>query len=244
MGIINPRGQVVVVGAHRAPAREPPVYAERPPHIEAFPRVVTISREFGAGGAQIAALVAAELGFQLWDHEFITHLARKAQADVQLIRELDERQPDLIDDMIATSIHGGRISASKYRALLTRTVTELAERGGAVIVGRGANFLVRAEQALRVRVVCPFKQRVERYCVRERADWTRAETVVRSKDRERERFVKQLSGESSSDPAHYDLVLNTLDLSHRAAASILIATYQARFGLVTQHGHSNVALRL
>lgn len=210
-----------------------------------FPRIVTISREFCAGGGRIAAHVAAELGFQLWDQELITHLARRANADVQLIRAVDERQRDLLDDVLATSIHGGRISGGEYRRLLTRTVHDLAERGGAVIVGRGANFLVQAEQALRVLVICPFRERVERYGTRERVEWARAASYVRSKDRERERFVKKLVSEQASDPAQYDLVLNTKELSERAAARLVIAAYEARFGSWDEERHKEPsALRL
>jgi cytidylate kinase len=231
MAIHKQQDEALGASAARFQERAQRAREERTSGIEAFPRIITISREFGAGGSDIAGHVAAELGFQLWDHELISYLARKAQADVQLIRELDERQRDLIDDVLTTSIHGGRISGGKYRVLLTRTIAELAERGGAVIVGRGANFLVPAEQALRVRVVCPFKQRVERYGEREHVDWARAACLVRSKDRERERFVRQLSGESSADPSHYDIVVSTYDLSERDAASLVIAAYQARFGL-------------
>jgi hypothetical protein len=197
------------------------------PNIEAFPRIVTVSREFGAGGARISGRVAAELGFQLWDHELIAHLSRRAAADPSVVREIDERERDLLDEMLSSSLHGGRLSGSKYRALLTRTVVELAERGGAVIVGRGANFLVDPEQSLRVRVVCPLNQRIDRYARSGRVDRDRAERYVRSKDRERQRFVDQLCGEDANDPTHYDLVVNTYDLSEEAASSLIVSTYHA-----------------
>lgn len=198
--------------------------------IELFPRIVTVSREFGAGGSRIAGRVAAELGFQLWDQELIAHLARRAETDPSVLREIDERECDFIDDVITSSLRGARMSGSKYRALLARTVVELSDRGGAVVVGRGANFLVEPEHAFRVRVVCPLKERIDRYARLGRVDWERAERFVRSKDRERERFVRQLCGECASDPTHYDLVVNTYDLSEEASAKLVVAAYQARFG--------------
>jgi cytidylate kinase len=201
----------------------------QPSGIEAFPRLVTVAREFGAGGARIAGRVAAELGLQLWDYELITHLARKADTDLGVVREIDERHRDLIDDVVATSLHGARLTGSRYRALLTRTVAELAERGGAVIVGRGANFLVRAEDALRVHVVCPLRERIERYARRAQIEWARAERIVRTKDDERERFVRQLCGETSHDCGHYDLTLNTRDLNEETAAQLIVTAYRARF---------------
>jgi cytidylate kinase len=210
---------------------------------EAFPRIVTLSREFGAGGARIAGRVAAELGFQLWDQELVSHVARKAELDVQLAREADERGRDLLEGMLAAALPGQRLSGSKFRSLLTRTVEELAERGGAVIVGRGANFLVPPEKALRVRVVCPLQKRVDRYAQASRLDAEQAERYVVGKDRERERFVLQLCGEQSADALHYDLVVNTVDLSEAAAAQLIIATYQARFGSVGKVARSSNELR-
>jgi hypothetical protein len=204
----------------------------RTTRIEVFPRIITIAREFGAGGARIAARVAAELGFQLWDQELVVHLARKANVEPSVLRELDERARDLLDDVISTSLRGAGVSGSQYRALLERAVVDLSERGGAVIVGRGANFLVAPEQALRVRIVCPLRDRIQRYACASRMDGERAERCVRSQDRERERFVRQLCGESDADPTQYDLVINTLSVSEDAAARIIATTYGTRFGML------------
>lgn len=203
---------------------------ERRAAVEAFPRIVTLSREFGAGGARIAGRVAAELGFQLWDQELVSQIARRADVDPQLVRDIDESSRELFERVLSASLPGARMASSKYRRLLTRTVEELAERGGAVIVGRGANFLVPAEKALRVRVVCPLKRRVDRYAQASQVDAETAERFVINKDRERDRFVQRLSGEDGADALHYDLVVNTADLSDHSAAQLIISAYHARFG--------------
>lgn len=198
--------------------------------VEAFPRLVTVAREFASGGARVAGLIAAELGLQLWDYELISHLARKADVELALMREIDERRRDLLDDVLATVLQGARVSGSRYRALLARTVEELAERGGAVIVGRGANFLIRPEDALRVRIVCPLELRIERYAQRSRIDYARASKHVRAKDRERDLFARQLCGERANDATHYDLTLSTADLSEEVVATLAVNAYRARFG--------------
>ncbi|MDB4975055.1 MAG: putative cytosolic protein [Myxococcaceae bacterium] len=205
------------------------VTTQRKSRIEAFPRIVTVAREFGAGGSRISLRVAAELGYQLWDQELTAYLARKVDAEPAALREVDERERPLFDEVIATSLYG-RISCSKFRTLLTRTVGELAERGGAVIVGRGANFLVEPDQALRVRIVCPLKRRIDRYAKAAGCDWSVAERYVLAKDRERERFAKQLCGEQTCDPTHYDVTINTHELSEEASARLVIAAHRARFG--------------
>lgn len=218
--------------------------AEAATRVEAFPRLVTVAREFASGGARIAGLVAAELGLQLWDYELISHLARKADVELALMREIDERRRNLLDDVLATVLQGARVSGSRYRALLARTIEELAERGGAVIVGRGANFLVRPEDALRVRIVCPLEQRIERYAQRARIDWARASKHVRGKDRERELFAQQLCGERSNDATHYDLTLSTADLSEEVVAALVVNAYRARFGTEPVRRNDAPALRM
>lgn len=202
----------------------------REQNVEAFPRMVAVAREFGAGGARIAGRVAAELGFQLWDQELVSHLARKAEVEPHVVRDVDERARDLLEEVIAGALPGQRLSASKYRSLLTRTVTELADRGGAVVVGRGANFLVPVEKALRVRVVCPLKKRVDRYAQASHVDAEAAERFVIGKDRERERFVHLLCKENCGDALHYDVIVNTAELNEQSAAQLIIAAYHARFG--------------
>jgi hypothetical protein len=214
---------------------------ERRAAVEAFPRVVTLSREFGAGGARIAGRVAAELGFQLWDQELVTQIARRADVDPQVVRDIDECGRELFERVLSVSLPGARMNSSKYRQLLARTVDELTDRGGAVIVGRGANFLVPAEKALRVRVVSPLKKRVDRYAQASQVDAETAERYVVNKDRERERFVHKLCGEHSADALHYDLVVNTADLSDHSAAQLIISAYHARFGALGRVArHSSV----
>jgi cytidylate kinase len=204
---------------------------ERTRH-EAAPRVVTVSREFGAGGARIARQVAEALGFTLWDHEFITHVAERAGADPRFVEAIDERQRDLLDDVIASSLLRGTISGTGYRMLLARTVAELATHGAAVIVGRGANFFVRAEQALRVRGICPLELRIQRYAAREGTSLAEAERLVLAKDRERARFVRQLCDEDAANPLHYDLLVNTGEIGEDQSAALVIDAYAARFGTV------------
>jgi cytidylate kinase len=197
---------------------------------EAAPRVVTVSREFGAGGARIGKQVAETLGFTLWDQEFIRQLAERGGAAPRFVQTIDERERDLLDDVIATSFLRGTISGSGYRILLARLVAELSERGAAVLVGRAANFFVRPEQALRVRVICPLELRVSRYAVREQLGLAEAERIVRQKDRERARFVRQLCDEDATNPLHYDLLVNTGELSEEQSAALIVDAYAARFG--------------
>jgi hypothetical protein len=206
---------------------------------EPTPRIVTIEREFGAGGGRIAKHVAEALGFTLWDHELIEHVAERAGAEMAWVESLDEHKRDLLDDVFANtfltaSLAGAaprtHISGTVYRTLLIRKVEELSRHGAAVIVGRGANFLVRPEDALRVRVICPVSSRIERYALRENISLTDADRIVRTRDRDRTRFVRQLCAEDVTDPLHYDLLVNTIELGEAEAGKLVVDGYCARFG--------------
>ena len=198
---------------------------------EANPRVVTISREFGAGGARVAKVVADKLGFTLWDHAFVKHLAERAGADPAFVEALDERRRDLFDDVMSHSFLKVPISGTDYRRLLTRMVEEITEHGAAVIVGRGANFLMRPEQGLRVRIICPLKERIRRYAARELMSLPEAERVQRLvPSMERMRFVRQLCDQDARDPLHYDLTVNTAALSEEQAGALIVDAYAERFG--------------
>jgi cytidylate kinase len=212
--------------------------SERFVRHEPAPHVVTLSREFGAGGSAIARRVAEALGFTLWDDELTHHLAQRAGAHPRYVRAVDERARDLLDDVISTSLLGSPISGSAYRTLLVRTVREIGQRGAAVIVGRGANFLLPPEQGLRVRVVCPFKERVVRVAQRETLDLASAERRIREQDVERARFVRKLCEEDVGDPSHYDLVVNTRELDEEQAAVVILDAYEARFGAVVATAES------
>lgn len=199
---------------------------------EVPPRIITVSREFGAGGARVAKRVADQLGFSLWDRALIQQIAERAGADPRFVEAIDERERDLLDDVIATSLLPRAISGMGYRMILTRTVAELAEHGAAVIVGRGATFLVDPAKALRVRVVCPLSIRIDRYATREGISLSESERTVLQKDRERERFVRQLCRERGDDPTHYDLVINTAIFNEEQAAQLIIDAYTTRFGAI------------
>jgi cytidylate kinase len=108
-------------------------------------------------------------------------------------------------------------------------VSELAEHGAAVIVGRGANFLVKPEQALRVRVICPLAERVRRHAASALVSLPDAERLVQQKDHERLRFVRQLCDQDARDPHHYDVLVNTGGLSEQQAATLVVDAYRARF---------------
>jgi hypothetical protein len=199
-----------------------------PPTL-AFLPVVTISREASALGAEVARTLATVLKFPLWDEALVSLLAARVGAGEDILRVLDERERGPIDDVFASQVLGVRVSSSIYRATLARVLAELGAAGAGVIVGRGANFVLSANRAFRVRVVCPFQQRAARYAATTGKPLEAAVLAVRDLDRARVGFVKQFCGRDATDNTAYDLIVNTERLTADEATHLIAEAYRARF---------------
>lgn len=194
--------------------------------------LVTLSREFGALGAATGRVVADTLGFSFWDQEIVHAIVEHTGAQEALLASLDERTRNRIEDVISENLGGVVGTTGEYVRQVTRVVRTIERHGGAVIIGRGAYFILGPEAALRVRVVCPAALRIARFAEREGIDKREAERRVRRVERERRAFNKRYFGKEVDDPLHFDLVVNTGWTTPKAAADVVVAAYRARFGRV------------
>lgn len=105
--------------------------------------IITISREKGSGGRPIAQLVAKRLGkpWRVYHKEIIDEIAKKIHLEKELTEEIDERNIPFIDEMIADFFGKRYVSLNSYYKELVRIISVIGQRGYAVIIGRGANFL-------------------------------------------------------------------------------------------------------
>lgn len=192
------------------------------------PPVVTVSREFGARGAAVAKLVAERLRFSFWNRELLDAIAAHAHVDPSAMARFDEHHPSVLAETVSGLIPGpARVSQLDYARELTFVVRDLVARGGAVLVGRGLNFMVDRSRALRVRVVCALQQRIEELAMRERLSIENARAAIAEADRDRRAFVRDLYGKDIDDPSGYDLWVNTGTMSLEAAADIIAAATRA-----------------
>jgi len=191
------------------------------------PAVVVVSRELGAGGSSVARLVADALEFRLWDRDIVHAIAEKSGVREALLASLDEHARGMLGGVVAT-LRGADEAITAYAQRLAEVVRTIAHHGSAVIVGRGAQFLVDPHHALRVHVIAPRDVRVERTAQRRGISLEQAEREVALSDRARKKFLKQHFGEDGGEPLHYDVIVNTVAVSIEAAAAGIIAAYRAR----------------
>jgi cytidylate kinase len=143
---------------------------------------------------------------------------------------VDERVRSAIERYVVDATRRERFTESDYLRHLVRTIASLGERGGAVLLGRGAQFILPPERALRVLVVASREARLERLMKHERLERDAADARLATLDRERRTFLLHHFRRDPDAPEHYDLVVNLGTLSQGAAVELVEAALRARFG--------------
>ena len=190
---------------------------------------LALSRPLGAGAAELGQRVAELLGFPFFNKDLVEWIARRARKREQLVAGVDEHIRNTIDRFVVDGFSRERFTESDYLRQLVRIMAILGERGGAVILGRGAQFILPPERTLRALVVAPRPERVERLRKRQSISTAEAEEMIRQADASRREFLMYHFHREPDDPGNYDLSVNTGFLSLEDAASLLAAAYRARF---------------
>ena len=194
---------------------------EECPSLEYEGPYLTVSRQLGSGGTELAHRVAAPLGWRVVDRELVAAIAEKTHASPGAVLAHDERASGLLDDYFSHLLVPDDPGHAAYLRAMTMIVASFAREGRVVILGRGANWFLDPERGLRVRVVAPFSRRVERIARDENLSVREAEEKLRRHDEEQRRFIEQSFGRAIDDPLGYDLVLNTAHLDSDQAAEIV-----------------------
>lgn len=186
-------------------------------------RAVTISRQYGSGGGEVAARLARRLGWQLVDHEIVAQVAARMGLPEADAEEFDERGESLIERLLAgmssvePALPGmGSLAVPDeqvYREALRAVVESAAATGHVVIVGRGGQMLLSGQRdVVHVRVVAPLEERITYVMRREGLSRGEAEARIQLKDRSRTRYMQSAFRVNLADAEHYDLIVNTVVL--------------------------------
>lgn len=185
--------------------------------------VITLSREPGSGGRPVAQAVADRLGLDLFDHQIINAMAQNAATSTRVIQTLDERGGSMIEDWVSAAISERHLWPDEVLHVLMKVVGTIARHGGAIIVGRGANFILPPESRFRVRIIAPLERRISRVAETYGVSQNDAKRRVLRTESDRKAFVRKYFHSDIADPAHYDMVLNTGTLSIESAAAAICA---------------------
>jgi cytidylate kinase len=203
---------------HTAEIEGRAIRAEGPHRMaERLGRYLSISREAGAGGSQIAQLVGQQLGWEVLDKNLLDRVAERFHCSRSMLKLVDETQTSWVYDVLGTWMDRKIVTHDKYVAHLGRVVLAAVRRGNVVLVGRGAQFLLPREKGLAVRLIASKKYRVEQIVQREGLSQADACRWIEATDRGRREFALRYFHQDIADPHLYDLVLNVERLGPAAA---------------------------
>lgn len=186
-------------------------------------RYLSISREAGAGGSDIAQLVGQELGWEVLDKNLVDRVAERFRLSRTMLEQVDETPSSWIWDVLGTWMDQKIITHDKYVARLGRVVLAAVRHGDVVLVGRGAQFLLPREKGLAVRIIAPLKYRIAEIMRRKGVSQTDASRVVEETDLGRRDFVLNYFQKDIDDPHLYDLVINVEQIGPAAAVEQIVA---------------------
>ena len=183
--------------------------------------VLSISRQFGAGGKTLGQRVAQRLGYEFVEEGLLHKVAEEANVSVKWVEGVEREAGGHLMRFLSTLVpssfidrhlgeSGSDFDEKRYVEFLTRIVKDLAAEDNVVILGRGSQFILRHDPgALRVLLVAERADRIKFMEDNYNMAPDKAEAMVNRESRKRERFLSNFYKGDPNDPSLYHMVLNT-----------------------------------
>jgi cytidylate kinase len=184
--------------------------------------LITITRCIGCGGMTIARNVAKGLNIELFDDQRLQEEAVIIGIQPEILKELGEKAPGLFNRLWSRK-------SEAYLDLMESVIYKVARKGEGVIVGHGAQLLLRDFScALHVRIYGSEPFRIKHLMDQQGLSREAAEKMIHKSDHERKGFLKFAFHKDWDDPSLYDLVINRDKLSVESAASLIMDVAQSQ----------------
>ncbi|NWF56239.1 MAG: cytidylate kinase family protein [Syntrophaceae bacterium] len=176
--------------------------------------VITVSRQVGSLGTEIAREAAQRLRYEYVDKEKLEQLLKGFGFPEPQVEKFDEKKPPFWD--------ARSLERRKFLHATQAVLYDLASKGRVVIVGRGGQVLLKqVPGVLHVRIVAPFEKRLKRMVETGGFDEKQAARFLRQSDQDSLGYLQTFFHVNWDDPSLYDLILNTAHLSVETAAQIV-----------------------
>lgn len=203
--------------------------------------LITISRQYGAGGSEVARLVATRLGWSVVDNDIVDRVAERAGLAADVVARQDERVPGFVERLARALTASSQEYALPQLGVAVRAeepslvritemvVQEVAAEGRVVLVGRAAPAVLgTGHDALHIKLVASREFRIKLAQDVERLDAAAAEKLMDETDANRARYHREHYGRDWDDPTHFHMVLNTGLLGLEGAAELILAEARRR----------------
>lgn len=208
-------------------------------------RVISITRQVGAAGEEVAAATAERMGWRLVDYQVIQRASQEAGVSVEAVTEA-EHTPSLVTRILEALARNPSVpvaawadplplatsplaTSSDYRAMIEDVLKEMAGQGDAVIVGHASGVILRDRlDTLRVMVCGSAPFRVRRIRGNMQVDEEAAMKTIKRSDQERVDYFQRFYHAGFLDPFGYDLCINTDHLNPDQAAELIVRAAELR----------------
>jgi len=197
--------------------------------------VITISRELGSCGDQVAELLCEQLGYCRVDKDMLLHIAQEAGVDTETVLEKERgvtQRARLVSGEM-TSLYRKQASAFEkkgvlddqtYEQVVRETMERFAREGNAIIVGRGGQMVLSGwPTALHVRLYAPLEVRVQRLMEREHLSQAEAEYRITQSDEQKRQYIRHWHNNADwRNSKYYHLAIDTSRFSLETVAQIIV----------------------
>lgn len=187
---------------------------------------IAISRETGAGAAEIAHAVGLKLGWDIVGRDILDALAERYHLPRGLLEFVDETSANWWHEMLGTLLDQKIVTQEAFVAHLGKMILLAASKGPVVFIGRGAQFFLPRERGVSIRIVAPEEMRIK-YLMQSRSmSRPAAQDYIRTTEKGRRDFVSRYFHRDVSDAHLYDLTLNLEQMSREDAVEHILDFYK------------------
>jgi cytidylate kinase-like protein len=207
------------------------------PTSRAAVQLLTISREYGAGGSELGVLLGELMRWPVLDHELVRQLAQRLRCEEVEVVAMAEHAPSFLERLAAVAVVAApeaRVQSAPWAtdpdcvaAAAREVLLEAARNLPLIVVGHGGNCLFRGRaDVLRIRVTAPFDVRVQRVAQRTGLSISEATADVRRRDGDRQHYLQRYYQSDVNNACDYDLQINTGTVPLDAAARLVFNLLQ------------------
>ncbi|OQY07064.1 MAG: cytidylate kinase [Desulfobacteraceae bacterium 4572_123] len=195
--------------------------------------IITISRQFGAGGITLGSMLAKKLGYTFIDNEIIQMVAKKAKVSTNWVESIEKEAGGKLLKFISSIVskklidqvlndQRGYIDEEIYVDLLYKIIAQIADEGDAVILGRGGQYILKdREDVFHVLLIADKADRIKFMEEHYELSPAQALQAVTREDKRRINLYRKFGKQSYDQSDHYHIVLNTSRLKLDDAARII-----------------------
>jgi len=195
--------------------------------------VITISRQFGAGGLTLGQQIAEKLGYSFVSDEIISMIAKKARVSQGWVQSIEKEAGSKLQRFLGSVIprglvdrilddQQGYIDEEIYLDLLEQIVRQIASDDNCVILGRGGQYILKNEKnVFHVLLIADKQDRISFMETNYKLNPQQATQVVNAEDKRRTALYRKLHQSDYDNPDHYHLTLNMSRLTLNVASAMI-----------------------